>query len=348
MESLIDTLIYVVDCEFDLRTSCTDYLAAPSISRSAVHSALMSETTSPPLATALDDRPELSSALPALSFARRPVALTNPSIIDVGTADASLAFDDRPWEMFEQTNPPSRRPPQGELYLASKPVRDTASIPMSLFDPHMKRDALPETETSAAEKDEDGEASEDGSHSQWENYASERNLGDGLAGEPMSVKQLTTSLFAGPEEATVEDDITIHTAHSPLPGIGALSPSNTLSALPTPGRPRRSSTRLAAGGRGLSNKDPISLVDEEDEDEDDPVDDDEEGGEPPQPPPEAPAGKRPRIGSKSTIGSSMGGKTVRKTTGGKSVARKATGGKSLRGVSGKAPKGSNRRRSIAD
>ncbi len=55
-----------------------------------------------------------------------------------------MPFDDRPWEMFEKMGPMGRAPSHGYLFLASKPLADTASIPIALFGARLKRDALPD------------------------------------------------------------------------------------------------------------------------------------------------------------------------------------------------------------
>jgi mediator of RNA polymerase II transcription subunit 12 len=203
-----------------------------------------------------------------------------------------------------------------------------------LFNPQITRDALPSESTYEA----------DDAGFTWEDYASERNLGDGLAGEPLSAKLVATNLYAGYDEATVETEL-----HSPLAtqaALDAASPSTSISAASFVTRPRRMSTRLAAG-TGIkaptgSNRDPI-LVDEDEESSEDDLEIIEA----------APA-KRPRVGGKTTAGAGAGSRATtggkapaRKTTAGKTVSRKAT--KSVKSTGGKAPtKGGGRRKSVQD
>lgn len=349
-----------------------EIVAAPPASRTWVHNALMQETSSlANLSKILPLRSSIALALPAVSPIRRPVAIASGAPDEFGFDNVST-LDDRPWELFEQLLPAHRQVKHGEEFLASRPYKDTASIPMALFDPVIKRDVVADTpilEDDSPSKDSTDETPTTPSpddKTPWLDYASERSLGDGLAGEPVNVKQISTSLFAGPEEATVEDDIVIHhnpprnstTGHDQSPrGAGsilsALSPSGSIT---TPNRPRRASTRLASTSRASqgtgSNRDPIMLDDDDDDDHDDEIqirkpskgkDKEKEAVEVDSSEAEewealAPANKRHKLGGKTT-----GGKTTRKTTGGKSVPRKATGGKSARGTGGKAVRGGKRR-----
>jgi mediator of RNA polymerase II transcription subunit 12 len=209
---------------------------------------------------------------------------------------------------------------------------------MLLFDPRIKRDALPEGDSKADEARVEDEAG-----FTWEDYASERNLGDGLTGEPMSARLITSNLYAGSDEATVESELV--PAHSPLaPFEAAGSPATSVSAASLSTRPRRMSTRLAshAGASGIkqptgSNRDPIP-VDEEDDSDDDISDGDLDIV-------EAPAAKRPRTSGKTMM--TTGGKApARKTMGGKTVGRKAT--KGVRSTGGKVPAKGARRKSGQD
>jgi mediator of RNA polymerase II transcription subunit 12 len=342
IESLVTVLVYIVD-------------SAPSASRASVHAALMAEMSSASSLSALHHRPVIVSALPYTSPPRRPVVLSNPNMGE--GADSHLPLDDRPWEMFEALDPPANKVKHGEMFLATKPLRDTASIPMSLFGPQMKREVVPCMPDPGTDRREgvDGTDSDEGDGTTWDDYASERNLGDGQAGEPLVVRQLATSLYANPEESTAEDDAaTVRSALSPVqpssatlafPSSPAVSSTSTAAAAPAPasaaGRPRRASTRLTAPSAQAvraqtgSNRDPITFEDSED---DEPESESESEPEPL----EMPVGKRPRRGGKT-----VGGKTTRKTTGGKGVPRKVVGGKGVRSVSGKPVRG-GRRRSIAD
>lgn len=331
IQMMVDLLTYIVDC-------------APPISRNPVHMALMSEMTSASTAQAITKHPIIASALPWTSPPRRPTALVSSGLLGE-SSEASLTLDDRPWEMFEHFDPPNRQTPYGERFLASKPLKDMASIPMSLFGPRIKRDAVPNSSKYDPTK-ADEEKSESDAESldprPWEAYASERNLGDGQAGEPISMRQMVTSLYTGMEEITVEDDnVTVHSAVSPADTIVAAPHSPATST----NRPRRASTRVTSGSVNVnttggaangpatnnlgSNRNPITLAGDEDESEEDSDDSPEVI--------ERPVGKRPRTGGKT-----IGGKTTRKTTGGKGVARKGTGGKSVRGVSGKGVRGGRR------
>ena len=236
--------------------------------------------------------------------------------------------------MFDHFYPPSRRASGQDIYLANNSIKDTAVIPIALFGPRLEYDSLQDDSSVDVGHDEDAQSE---SSTELDMYASERDLGNDLAGKSGMIKQFITSLYAGPEEASVEDEIIIHPAQSPS---NAMSSPASVSTVSNMTRPRRTSMRLlsqATFGSG-SNKDPITL------DEDD---DSEESGEEPEM--VEPRGKRPRIGSKtttSTVGS-VGSKTTRKTTAGKSVARKATAGKGR--VGGKAPsKSQGRKRPAGD
>ena len=313
VQALVDLLIYIVD-------------SAPNQSRLAVHTALMAEMTSPLLVSAAADSPIISTALPYMSPARRPVALSNPTAL--GDTEV-LTLDDRPWEMFENLEDPPRKVPPGQMFLANRPIKDLSSVSMSLFAPQMKRDAVPFSEEDRrlgfGNEGEDGAAEGEPS---WEDYASERYLGDGTAGEPAGVRQLVTSLFSsGAEPPSTEEDTAIAKIS---PTVTKLTLSPTVSTTSTPNaaagsgtRPRRASNRLALPAKG-SNKDPIPLDEdlEENSESDSESDSSIEIL-------DMPAGKRPRVGQKG-VGSKTAG---RRTTGGKGVPRK-----NVRTVSGKMPR----------
>lgn len=227
-------------------------------------------------------------------------------------------FDDRPWELFDYMAPIPPRRKHGDQFLTLKGYQDTASIPISLFDPLIKRDALPGNP--ACEEEIEGEL-------RWRDLASERNLGNGLAGEPVAARQAATLLYAGPDISVSIPDGSLH------PTSDSGSPRNL---------PRRMSTRIASASATSRNqpgtsRDPIS-IDDEDGDEDDQDSDDSDDLEVIQPP-----AKRPRTGSKSTASKrpATGGKApARKTVGGKSVGGKHVGGKNVpRKTGGKAVKG---------
>ncbi|ORX33960.1 hypothetical protein BD324DRAFT_186207 [Kockovaella imperatae] len=251
------------------------YILDSAPSRATVHSALVAEVS------LHQSKASILQALSILSIRHRPTALN--------LGDDTVPLDDRPWELFERLDPKPRRAKGQDFYLASKKYKDTAAISMALFAPRIEYDAMPRDE-------EDDDAASEASDPDL--YASERDLGNDLAGESSMLKQFTTAIYGGPEEASIEDDIVIHHA-SPTTSVS--SPSNLL-------RPRRASTRGMPTG---SDKDPIPLVDDDDDDDDD----DDSGSEEDEPELLPPRGKRPRVASKST--GSVGGKTTRKTTGGK-------------------------------
>ncbi|WVF69703.1 hypothetical protein IAT40_004482 [Kwoniella sp. CBS 6097] len=344
-EMMADMLAYIIDC-------------CPTQSRLACQTALLGETTQASVQEILSDMPVLSSVLPHLSPVVRNTALIGPDASDDIPSDSALPLDDRKWELFEQMAPRSREIKHQNLYLSATPLKDSSSIPLALFNPTMTRDAL--LGTAASWSDEKGDDDDDGEKvvesCPWEELASERDLGDGFAGEPVFAKQLATSMYNGVEEYNI--------AEPPTPPSSHDSSDESAAAVPLSAQPRRMSTRVSAhtlpqvekppannsannGKRGSgSNKDPISI------DEDD-SDDEPETVEP------RPAAKRPRTSSKSTASASAttarqttGGKApaggARKTTGGKGVSRKATSGKSVKGTGSKAPKGGGRRKSQAD
>ena len=289
----------------------------------------------PSVVEAISQRPSILQAVPHPSLRVRPVALRQSNGNDDEDVQASL--DDRHWEMFDQFYPPTRRASGQDLYLASTAIKDTAVIPIALFGPHVEYDALQDSDDSLADQVTRDYDAQSESSTELDMYASERDLGNDLAGRSGMIKQLVTSLYAGPEEASVEDEIIIHPPQSPSNAIASPASVSTVSNTM---RPRRASMRLmsqATFGSG-SNKDPIMM--DEDEGSDD-------SGEEPEI--VEPRGKRPRIGSKttsSTVGS-VGSKTTRKTTAGKSVARKATASKGR--VGGKAPsKSQGRKRPAAN
>jgi mediator of RNA polymerase II transcription subunit 12 len=301
-------------------------VAAPPQTRPALFTAYMAELPSAPIKAVFDRNSSLALALPQVSPPRRPMALQ--------TADASetIPLDDRPWEMFEQLAPVPRQLKHVEMFLASRPIRDTASVPMTLFNPQLKRDPLPVLYDQEEE---------------WHLSVAERNLGDGQAGEALAAKQASTLLYAMPTDTipskststSDKDDgprsTSSHTPKTespstPIPPIPSITPAN---------RPRRSSTRTTKTGG--STKDAIDLEESSSDSDDD--------GIVVQPPPT----KRPRVGSKSNASGSgsaaaaaparptVGGKApAKRTTGGKGVARKATGGKNVgrKAPGGKAPK----------
>jgi len=319
VETLVDVLIYIID-------------SAPSQSRLAVHTALMAEMSSPILLSASADQPVIAAALPYMSPPRRPVALTNPTTM--GDTEV-LTLDDRPWEMFEYLNGPPRKVPPGQMFLASKPIKDLGSVPLSLFGPQMKRDAIPYSDKERRSGfAEEGEVAEE--EPNWEDYASERNLGDGIAGEPVGVRQNATSLFSSGAETSSAEEEAAKMPPSPVkPAVSANTSNNfePANGAGTGTRSRRASTRLIGGTQPVvprgSNRDPIPLGDDaEDEDEDNSENSDSESDSSIEIL-DMPAGKRPRVGQKGVAGKTA----ARKTTGGKGVPKK-----NVRTVSGKMPR----------
>ena len=320
--SLVDTLAYIVD-------------SAPVASRIAVHTALLSEMITPAYPATIASQPSILAALPFTSPPHRNVSLANTS---TGEAEG-LSLDDRPWEFFESFDAGKRKHRHGEMFLSLKPLKDNSSIPISLFGPKMKRDAVPLASDFEPKSDEEGQE-EEGDGTSWMNYVSERNLGNGVAGEPVSVRQSATGLYANPEESReVEDDaMTVRSALSPTLQTIPSSPTISITSNQNQNRPRRASTRQANTASAMasanlvnktmagSNFDPITFEDSDSGENNSSGEEDESDIEIL----EAPAGKRPRRGGKT-----VAGKSTRKTTGGKGVARKGVSGKSVRG--GKAP-----------
>ena len=296
VSGLLDLLAFIVDCESEPLTALT--IAAPPQSRQALHTAFLSELSSTPVQAAFDRYPSLAFCLPQTSPTRRPVALQSESDV--------TSLDDRPWEFLEQLTPVTKSLKHVNQFLSSRPIRDTASIPITLFKPQLKRDPIPQLE------DEGYEAS-----------VAERNLGDGMAGEPLIAKQTATLLFKQPiyhRRTTSSDDESDEITSTPLtdlkssPSMPAITPAN---------RPQRAAARSTNLKTGSSTKDAIDL---------DSSSDSEVEVQPPT--------KRPRVGSKSSDRPTTSGKApAKRTTGGKGVARKVTGGKNVgRKAPGKAPK----------
>lgn len=317
-EGLVDTLIHIVDM-------------APGTGRVAVQNALLAEIPSAAVQAALAATPSLVRALPVQSPQRRPLGLTrlDPLQESNDLVDAALIhLDDRPWENMEHLQPPPEIKKHNDPLLLARPIKDTGSVPLSFFDPHVCAD-LPPASPSTPEASEDGDgASNSDSEPNWWDFTSERNLGEGLAGEPLAAREVAGSLYAG--TADREKEPGPKTPRSTAVGLGISLPDQITSA----DRGRRMSQRLATnpmvtpGGSTrpvppsttatttTGKKDnPITI--DEDESSDDSSPGEEES---------APPTKRPKTGGK-TVGS----KAPRKTTGGKNMGRKASvGGKSTR------------------
>ena len=303
-----------------------DIIAAPAHSRSAIHTAISNEEAGSAAQAVIASSASLHNVLPYSTPCRRPMALSGIGVFDDGNIDSLLSLDDRPWELFDQLLPSRSGGIDSDQFLAAGPFRDTTSISMSLFNPKMKRDALPDTGIPSTQTDE-GETVAD-------KYASERNLGNGLGGEPMAAKEFATKLYAGLDEAGAEVHLTMDSSRSPLPRLDSAVPSATSISTAPSARQRRLSNRLVQTSEPTYD---LTAIDEDDNKND--SDGLEES--------DAPVSKRPRTASKSRA--SVGGKApARKTVGGKTVARKATGGKSVRkSTSGKAPR-QGRRKSVVE
>lgn len=332
---LRDMLVHITDCALRVtQEGLADIpAAAPGQARAALHTALLTESASLAVQDAIQRIPGLASSLPYLPLPHRTVALHDAND-DPGNALHHL--DDRPWEMLEQIAPPPALTSHGDCFLASGPIKDTACIPVSLFTPQITRDAIG-VRTGPRGTSEEGEESE--LEGAWEEFASERNLGNGMAGEPLALKQAATLLYGGPEDAAAEQvDTTLQSPRLPLAALGA--PATSVSAVFISTRSRRMSTRIATAGTasrpGSSHRDPIT-VDEDDDEEDEEDSEAEEV--------EEPLAKRQRTGSKSTRSTTGGKAPARKTVSGKNVARKVTGGKTTRKTTGgKAVRGAIGRR----
>ena len=298
----------------------------PATNRIAVQNALLAETPSGTVQAALLTTPSLARALPVVSPLRKPLGLArlDPLQESGDLDDAVLShLDDRPWENMEHLQPPPEIKKHNDPLLLSKPIKDTGSVPLFFFDPHVCAD-MPPVSPSTSSGTEDGDvASNSDSEPNWWDFISERNLGAGLGGEPLAAREVAGNLYAGGLDS--ERNPAPKTPRTPAVGLGISLPDQQLSA----DRPRRMSQRLAtnplvtpggstrggtAPGTTGKKENPITI------DEDESSDDSSPGEE------SAPPTKRPKTGGK-TVGS----KAPRKTTGGKNVGRKASvGGKSTR------------------
>lgn len=305
-------------------------------------SALLAETASRHAQSILSSFPELSAALPYLSPVQRHMSLVTPDTAD-HISDSALPLDDRHWELFEYIGPPKRKIGPQDLFLASAPLKDASSIPVTLFDPKITRDAPPNAGTMDAydKAAEDGEVSptvnpaspvgeEEEPQRSWETFASERNLGDGLAGEPAYAKQAATLVFSA-RDNDVPEVMHVKSTASQQPVV--VVPSSTSPQKPKGKRSNSSGKDKVTG----SNKDAPIAVEEDENDEDSEV--------------EAPLSKKAKTAKNSATGSgksttTAGKAPARKTTGGKGVSKKAAGKSAKESGTGKAKGG--RRKSQAE
>lgn len=269
LDSLRDLLIYLVD-------------SAPPSSHASVYHALAYETSTAPVQDLLARHPSFASALPRPSPVVRATSLVGSQVVLDGEG---IPLDDRPWEMLEKMSSQDM-PSHSDLFLASKPLKDTASIPMALFKPQLTRDAVPSETTEEV--------------APWEHAASERSLGNGFAGEPVAARQAASLLYARsdgrPEKELLEKETSVKEASTP---------STTDSKTPTPTKARRHSMRVttnAAKGSGTT-ADPIAIVSSDSEED------------------EQPLAKRARTTAKAAPRANTAGKAPRKTS--TTAARKA-------------------------
>lgn len=200
LDMMRDLLIYLVD-------------TIPATAQAAVYNSLAYEASTAPVQELLSHCPTFASALPRPNTVYRAMALSSSQ----GEDDQGIALDDRPWEMIEQmfTAPPQRH---GDMFLSSKPIKDTSSIPIALFKPQITRDEVPY-------------AARENPHP-WNEASAERNLGNGYAGEPIAARQTATILFARDDNNTASDEPPLAlppapakvkhlTARLPIPAKGA-------------------------------------------------------------------------------------------------------------------------------
>lgn len=205
-----DLLIYLVD-------------STPTSSQAAVYQALSYEMSTSAVQDLLTAHPSFASALPRPPPTFRAMALSGSHVAE----SEGIALDDRPWEMMEHLTP-LETPAHVDVFLSSKPLKDTASIPIALFRPQLTRDEVPVLSASPEP---------------WDYASSERNLGNGAAGEPVSARQLATILYA-PAPADEEPK---------------------LAPAPAPKRPRNA-TPVTVKGTGTTT-DPIDMLESSEEDE---------------------------------------------------------------------------------
>nr|XP_019047064.1 hypothetical protein I302_03671 [Kwoniella bestiolae CBS 10118]OCF25994.1 hypothetical protein I302_03671 [Kwoniella bestiolae CBS 10118] len=350
-QMMSDMLSYIID-------------STPSQSKISVQTALLSETVSSTTQDILSFKPILGKSLPYLPPTKRNMALLSTSA-DEDNLDSAVMMEERKWELFQQINPIPKKPNHQDLYLLNKPtVKDTSSISLGLFGPKFTRDVLPNlanrwqdpaSGTAAAEggAEEEEQDEEEEGNLPWENYASERTLGDGMNESPFE-RQKSTLLFDNAEELSLADQNGIEEDEVEYPRSGSISASVGTVKRRMSTRSQSSPTKPLAhlpkrGGQGGTNKDPIS-IDEDSSASGSNSDSDDSTSSEEVLEVQKPAAKKPRTSSTSTGGkrpATAGKAPARKSVGGKSVARKNTGGKSTRGTGGKAPRG-RRKSSLVD
>lgn len=255
LDTMRDLLIYLVD-------------STPPSSLAAVYQALSYEVSTSAVQDLLTAHPSFASALPRPPPAFRAMALSGSHVAE----GEGIPLDDRPWEMMEHLTP-LETPAHVDVFLSTKPLKDTASIPIALFKPQLTRDEVPVLSS-------DPEP--------WDYASSERNLGNGAAGEPVSARQLATILYA----PSLDDE---EPKLAPPPGPPP----------PAPVKRTRNATPVSVKGTGTTT-DPIDIVESSEEDE--------------------PLQKKPRVAAKTTR-SSTAGKAPRKAAPAKKTASKTTASK---------------------
>ncbi|WVO16601.1 hypothetical protein L204_104280 [Cryptococcus depauperatus] len=301
IKEMCDMLVYIIDC-------------TPFQSRLACQAILSNEIALLNTQSGFNFLPLLTSSILSITSIQRNMSLTTPDTIDDDTHNPSLLLDDRRWELFEYMAPPKRKIGPQDLFLSSITLKDHSSIPISLFSPRLTRNAPPNVGTmdiydEAGEDDKSSLVltfSVDEPEGQWRNFASERDLGVGFAGEPTWAKLKATKLYSldkDDEDCTVLKEFDISTALS---------------------QPRKNQKH--AKGRYInerSSNDSIT-TNLENKDESDL---------------EEPLAKKQKTTS-ATASKTSGKAPARRAAGGKSVPRKATGGKTTReGVSNKTKAG---------
>ncbi|KLT44190.1 hypothetical protein CC85DRAFT_283709 [Cutaneotrichosporon oleaginosum] len=218
MESMRDLLIFLVD-------------SVPANSQAAVYHARVFEASTPAVQDLLARSPSFASALPRPKTDYRAMSMCSSSgLVD---SDMGMALEDRPWEMVEQmVDQPILK--HCDMFLTSKALKDTSSIPIALFKPQLVRDEVPD-------------AAREGEHP-WEYASSERNLGNGFGGEPIAARQAATILYARKD--------------------GNVGDQPTLVMPPTPAKVKRLNPRNSTPVKGAgTNNDPISIESDESEEE---------------------------------------------------------------------------------
>jgi mediator of RNA polymerase II transcription subunit 12 len=181
-ELLADVYCYLVDGGLNAAAvrAANEFTELPREARPALQAALsklQAVNSSPQKApTAV----YLAQLLPYSSPPRRAMTL-----VDTDAGDNTWLFEDRPWEASEQLEPLERPIKYQDSFLDSAPLKNNSSIPLSAFDAKLCRDKVPLTEESMP----------------WLSYASERNLGNGLAGEPSGTSLQATTIYNGDFQA---------------------------------------------------------------------------------------------------------------------------------------------------